>query len=170
MAVKRKLTTSIEIKSPRGVELTKAIMDRAAAAAQIVIDEFSRLVVARNVLREQGINLSIEDIIALTEKRGMKSAVESKEVRVVRGRKRVGKRALKKRVAPGKKAGKVGRAKKAGRKGKGKRVVLSMEQRAEVVEALRGGITAHEVAKQFGVSVATVNNIKKEAGLVKSRR
>lgn len=61
--------------------------------------------------------------------------------------------------AGGRKPGKVGRS----------RVVLTDSQRSEITEMLRGGATARAAAEKYGVSSATVNNIKKEAGLVKGR-
>lgn len=51
---------------------------------------------------------------------------------------------------------------------KGKR--LSSKQKEEIVAELKkGGNSAAQIAKDFGTSPATVNKIKKEAGLVKSK-
>jgi len=159
MAPKRINTTSIELKKPRGIELTKPIIDRAAAAAQSVVDEFSRLAVAQQILKEQGINLSLEEIVALADRPASKPVA-----RKAAGRPKGAKKAKRAKKA-------VKKAVKSRRKGKkkSKRVVLTAEQKAELVKTLKGGITAGAAAKQFGVSTATVNNIKKDAGLVKPR-
>ena len=54
--------------------------------------------------------------------------------------------------------------------GKRKRTKVTPELKAEIVKALGAGDkTAGEVAAAFGVSGATVNNIKREAGLTKKR-
>lgn len=54
-------------------------------------------------------------------------------------------------------------------KGKGKRTVLTPAQKSQVEARLKSGATANAVAKEFGVSSATVNNIKRSAGLTKPR-
>ncbi len=51
-----------------------------------------------------------------------------------------------------------------------KRTVLTAAQKKEVAAALKSGATAAAVADQFGVSTATVNNIKRSAGLTKPRK
>ena len=60
----------------------------------------------------------------------------------------------------------VGGGKVAGRKA---RVVLGAAQKKEIAAALKGGATASSQAKAFGCSIATVNNIKDAAGLVKKK-
>lgn len=50
-----------------------------------------------------------------------------------------------------------------------KRVTLSEAQRAELVEELKGGIKIAAAAEKYGVSTATVMNIKTAAGLTKKR-
>lgn len=56
---------------------------------------------------------------------------------------------------------------KAGRR---KRTTITPELKAEIIKALEAGDkTAGEVAAAFGVSGATVNNIKRDAGLTKKR-
>ena len=47
------------------------------------------------------------------------------------------------------------------------RLRLGGEDRVKIVNALKEGQTAFEVATEFGVSIATVYNIKRSAGLVK---
>lgn len=54
--------------------------------------------------------------------------------------------------------------------GSGKRTVLTEDQKNQVVVSLKSGSTAAVVATEFGVSTATVNNIKRSAGLTKPRK
>lgn len=51
----------------------------------------------------------------------------------------------------------------------GKRTVLTAAQKKQVEARLKSGSTAAAVASEFGVSTATVNNIKRSAGLTKPR-
>lgn len=65
------------------------------------------------------------------------------------------------------------KAKKAAAKGakkRAKRTAITAELRKSIVAALKGGGKGGEVAKKFGVSVPTIHNIKKAAGLTKSRK
>lgn len=54
-------------------------------------------------------------------------------------------------------------------KKRGKRARVTPEMREEILAAARAGETGPVIAKRFGVSVPTVQNIKKAAGLVKAR-
>lgn len=62
-----------------------------------------------------------------------------------------------------------GTSKKAA-SGTGKRTVLTSAQKKQVETRLKSGATAAVVASEFGVSTATVNNIKRSAGLTKPRK
>lgn len=57
-----------------------------------------------------------------------------------------------------------------GTKGKRARVVLDDAKRKLAIQAFKNGATADKVAKDFGVSIATSNNIKRAAGLTKKRK
>lgn len=50
-----------------------------------------------------------------------------------------------------------------------KRARLTPETKHAIVEAAKGDKSGAEIAKEFGVSLATVHNLKKAAGLVKVR-
>lgn len=50
---------------------------------------------------------------------------------------------------------------------KGKRTVISEELRDQIKQALLAGNSGAATAREFGVSVPTIQNIKKELGLVK---
>jgi hypothetical protein len=61
-------------------------------------------------------------------------------------------------------------AKASGGKGKrGKRARLTPELKEKVKAAVDAGKTGAAIAKEFGISVPSVQNIKKEFGLVKKR-
>jgi transposase len=57
----------------------------------------------------------------------------------------------------------------APKKQRRKRAKVTEEMRKQIAEALAAGGKGAEVAAKFDVSVPTVNNIKKAAGLVKKR-
>lgn len=79
--------------------------------------------------------------------------------------KKVTKKAAKK--APAKAAKKAVKkvAKKSG--GRRKRTTITPELRNDIIAEIKGGATGAAVAKKFGVSVPTVQNIKKAAGLIR---
>jgi DNA invertase Pin-like site-specific DNA recombinase len=58
-------------------------------------------------------------------------------------------------------------AKKSG--GKRKRAKITSELKSQVKSAVEAGKTGAAIAKEFGISVPSVQNIKKELGLVKKR-
>ena len=49
------------------------------------------------------------------------------------------------------------------------RIVLTPAQRKQVVKRFKEGATGAQVVQEFGISLATVNNIKKTEGLSKQR-
>ena len=53
---------------------------------------------------------------------------------------------------------------------KGKRPRVTPEMKTEIIKALKAGDSGEAVAKRFGVSSQTVQNIKKAAGLVQARK
>lgn len=57
----------------------------------------------------------------------------------------------------------------AGGKRRGKRARLTPELKDKVKAAVNAGKTGAAIAKEFGISVPSVQNIKKEFGLVKKR-
>lgn len=75
-----------------------------------------------------------------------------------------------KRAAGGAKAPKAVKAVKAKKGQKGKRARITPEVKAQVKELVAGGKTGAEIAKSLGISLPSVQNIKKEFGLVKKRR
>lgn len=56
-------------------------------------------------------------------------------------------------------------AKKSGRRRK--RTTITPQLRNDIIAEIKGGATGAAVAKKFGVSVPTVQNIKKAAGLIR---
>ncbi len=71
---------------------------------------------------------------------------------------------------PGKaKAAKAAKAPKVASKKRRKRAVITDAKRAEVKKMVEAGKTGQEIAKAVGVSLPSVQNIKKALGLVKKR-
>jgi hypothetical protein len=81
-----------------------------------------------------------------------------------RGRK-PGRKAKKQAAAPA-----VAKAPKAGKKAGGrKRTKITPELKEQVKALVASGLSGSKIAKQFGISLPSVQNIKKEFGLVKAR-
>ncbi|MEI6860770.1 MAG: helix-turn-helix domain-containing protein [Verrucomicrobiota bacterium] len=74
-----------------------------------------------------------------------------------------------KQSAGGKRGRKKGTKGKVGRPKRRKRAKVTPEIKAQVKAAVEAGKSGAAIAKEFGVSVQTVQNIKKAFGLVKSR-
>lgn len=72
------------------------------------------------------------------------------------------------KAGKGKKA-KAAKAPKAAKAGKRTRTKITPELKLQVVAAVQEGKSGAEIAKAFGISLPSVQNIKKEAGLVKAR-
>ncbi len=49
------------------------------------------------------------------------------------------------------------------------RIVLTPAQKKQVTKRMKEGATGAQIVQEFGISLATVNNIKKTAGLSKQR-
>jgi hypothetical protein len=67
------------------------------------------------------------------------------------------------------KVAKVAKAPKAAKAGKRTRAKITPELKQQVIAAVQAGKSGAEISKEFGVSLPSVQNIKKEAGLVKAR-
>jgi hypothetical protein len=99
---------------------------------------------------------SLKDfIIALTAAAKGKKAKAAKGVKAAKAPK----------AAKGVKAAKAAKAPKAG-----KRTKITAELKAQVIEAVKADKSGADIAKAFGISLPSVQNIKKEAGLVKARK
>lgn len=66
----------------------------------------------------------------------------------------------------GKNSAKAAKAPKAGKRTRAK---ITPEIKQQVIAAVQAGTLGAKIAKDFGISLPTVQNIKKEAGLVKAR-
>jgi hypothetical protein len=73
------------------------------------------------------------------------------------------------KASTGGRRGKAAGAKKAGGKRR-KRAVITAETKAQVKSLTQAGKTGAEIAKAAGISLPSVQNIKKELGLVKARK
>jgi hypothetical protein len=72
------------------------------------------------------------------------------------------------RKGKGKKV-KAAKAPKAAKAGKRTRAKITPELKQQVISAVQSGQSGAEIAQAFGISLPSVQNIKKEAGLVKAR-
>ncbi len=68
-----------------------------------------------------------------------------------------------------KKAAKAAKPAKAPKAGKRTRAKITPEIKQQVIAAVQAGTPGAKIAKSFGISLPSVQNIKKEAGLVKAR-
>lgn len=99
-----------------------------------------------------------KELAALPGKYGFNSAEEFiNAVRAASGSKR------------GRKPGKAA-ASSAGAGKRRKRAVITPETKAKVKSLVEAGKTGEEIAKSVGISLPSVQNIKKELGLVKARK
>ncbi|MDQ8184439.1 hypothetical protein [Pelagicoccus sp. SDUM812002] len=67
-----------------------------------------------------------------------------------------------------KKAGRPAVAQKASKRAK--RAKITEELKAKVIDAVKAGGKGAAIAKEFGISIPSLQNIKKAAGLTKSRK
>ncbi len=77
-------------------------------------------------------------------------------------------RALKEAAGARRSRAKAGKAAKPGKKGK--RAKITPEVKAKVKELVNDDKTGAQIAKELGISLPSVQNIKKELGLVKARK
>ena len=70
---------------------------------------------------------------------------------------------------PGRKPGKASKAKASGGGRRRKRAKITDAMREEVKKMVEAGKTGSEIAKAVGISLPSVQNIKKQLGLVKAR-
>lgn len=77
---------------------------------------------------------------------------------------RTGRRGRKAKAAP------AAAASKGRRKGRRKRAKITPELRNQIEAAARAGGKGADIAKKFGVSLPTVQNIKRAAGLTRGKR
>lgn len=131
----------ITVKVPHGIKSTDAIVKEATKAAQEVINKSGELLALQKELAAKGLNFTIEELEAHRAK---------------------GKPAAKRKTT------RKATAKKATKR-KGKRKALTDADRKSIIEELKKGGTASATATKFGFSTATVNNIKRDAGLTKKR-
>lgn len=106
----------------------------------------------------------IQELQKMTGPKGAKKTAKKATKKTARKAPRKAAKKAAKKTAP--KAAKKKATKSSGRR---KRTTITPELRNDIIAAVKGGATGSAVAKQFGVSVPTVQNIKKAAGLTKSK-
>lgn len=138
-----KRTIKINLKLPAGITATDSLINEATNAAKGVVESASSSV------------LEAQKIVKDMSKRGVNMTVEEVLARM----------GGTKTERPARKG-----AKKGAKKGARKRVVLTEAQRKSLIEDLKAGIKIKDAEKKYGVSQATVTNIKKAQGLTKPKR
>ena len=132
-----------------------------------------------NLHKEAGFATRADLIVALqalgtvSAPRGRKASKAKKAPKASKGKKAAApkaKKAVKKAAPKAKRA--APKAKKAakGSTGRAKRTLITAELRQGIIDALKVGGKGNAVAAKFGVSVPTLHNIKKAAGLTKARK
>lgn len=162
-----KRTIKISIKLPAGITSSKELEDKAAKAANdAVTNALSDLVETQKLakkLASQGIQISAEELMSRkVERVGKVEKVERVE--------RVGKVGKVERAGKAGKVGSSGRKVAAKKTGARKRVVLSDAERKKMAADLDADMKIKEAAKKYGVSSATVMNVKTKAGLTNKRK
>ncbi|MFP4673498.1 MAG: hypothetical protein ACLFO5_02785 [Opitutales bacterium] len=176
-----KRNIKLNLKLPAGVSATSELQKRAAKAAQDVVNAAAEYLSEAKELSRQlaakGIKMSPEEL--LERKTGASNVASVKAAtKKVAAKKRSAKKAAGKKVASKKAAGQKTAVSKSpakkktkrasARKGR-KRVTLSPERRNALIEDLKGDMKIAEATQKYGVSPATVMNIKSAAGLTKAR-
>jgi uncharacterized protein (DUF4415 family) len=169
-------------KIQKEIEATKnklAALEKKAAA-----EELQKIA---NLHKEAGFATRADLIVALqalgtvSAPRGRKASKAKKAPKGSKGKKAAAPKARKVAVQKAKKAVKKAapKAKKAapkakkpakGSTGRAKRTLITAELRQGIIDALKAGGKGNTVAAKFGVSVPTLHNIKKAAGLTKARK
>jgi len=130
----------ITIMVPHGVKSSDALVKQAAKAAQEVIDASSDLLALQQDLAAKGLEFTLDE---LASRRTKSTAATTRKAT---------------------RSAVTNRSKK-----KAKRKKLTAADREGIIEDLKAGATANATAAKFGCSPASVNNIKRDAGLTKSR-
>jgi hypothetical protein len=144
--MQKKRTIKLNIKLPKGVyatpEMEAKVIDAALGAIKSFASGIEAARTAAAELQKKGFAITAEELLARRAGRKVQSALSTKAKSV---------------------ANKAPKARK--------RVVLSAKQKDEIADALKNGkATANALAKKYGCSPATINLLKKERGLTKSRK
>lgn len=157
----------ITVKAPRGTRPGDTVVKKAQAAAQAVMNEYGPVYAAVADLGAEGISITVEELL---KRRGEKAkGPRKKATRKKASRKKAARKKAASKKASTKKVARKPKAAPKKAKRKSRRTVLSAEQRQALTDRLKAGATAAKAAAEFGVSTATVNNIKRAAGLTKPR-
>jgi hypothetical protein len=130
------------------------------------IDKINQLEAAKAKLAELEKNVTEERVLALATLPSqygyadLNSFIKALKEAAV-GAPRKGKKAAKAPKAP--------KAPKVAKEGKRTRAKITPELKAGIIAAVQAGKSGAEIAKEFKISLPSVQNIKKAAGLVKAR-
>lgn len=135
----------------KAIEATKAKL--ASLEKKAAAEQRKRIV---NLHKDAGFETREDLIAALQELGGAPKTKRGRKAKKVA--KKAAKKGAKKAVAP------------KGAKKRAKRTVITDELRKGIIAALKAGEKGTAVAKNFGISVPSLHNIKKAAGLTKARK
>lgn len=150
-------------KTQKEIEATKnklAALEEKAAA-----EELQKIA---NLHKEAGFATRADLIVAL-QALGDAAPVGRKSSKAKKAVKKAAPKAKKAAAPKAKKAVKQAAPKAKGSANRAKRTLITAELRQGIIAALKAGGKGNAVAAKFGVSVPTLHNIKKAAGLTKAR-
>ena len=127
-------------------------------------DQIAELQKAKAKLAQAEAKLSADRVAALAKLPGEYGYANVNEF--ITALKAAAGKAKKGKVAKGATVAKAPKAPKAGKRTRAK---ITPELKQQVISAVQAGQSGAEIAASFGISLPSVQNIKKEAGLVKAR-
>lgn len=154
MPRKKKQSVVITLTPPAGITVPGPVIEKARAAAQQVINELGALSAVQEALGNLGISVSVDQILAIASTTPEVAAPASKRVAKKKGRKKA-----------------VPTSTPAPKRGKRKRAKLTPQKRQKLIQLVKEGkLSGNQIASEVGVSISTVNLVKKAEGLVSKRR
>lgn len=159
-----KQSVVINLTPPAGITVPGPVIEKARAAAQQVIDELGTLSAVQETLGNLGISVSVDQILAMASTTPAVTGPAPERAAKKKGRKKgAKKKATASASAPAAETT-VGR-------GKRKRAKLTPQKRQKVIDLVKEGkLSGDQIASEVGVSISTVNLVKKAEGLVSKRR
>lgn len=160
MPRKKKQSVVITLTPPAGITVPSPVIEKARTAAQQVINELGALAAVQETLGNLGISVSVDQILAIASSAPAIPGPAPKRAAKKKGRRKAAKK--KATASPAKTT--------SGRR-KRKRAKVTPEKRQKVIALVKEGkLSGNQIASQVGVSISTVNLVKKAEGLVSKRR
>ncbi len=172
MPRKKKQSVVINLTPPAGITVPGPVIEKARAAAQQVIDELGALSAVQETLGNLGISVSVDQILAIASTTPAVPGPAPKRAAKKKGLKKgAKKKATASTSAPVTASASAPAAKTTAGRGKRKRTKLTPQKRLKVIDLVKEGkLSGNQIASEVGVSISTVNLVKKAEGLVSKRR